>query len=383
MRIQVRIPKVKADVYPEIQVCPYEGCGGEHFKAHGQRAETKPIRDLNVQAVESYRYECLKCGRTFRVYPAGVSRAQHSDALKAISVLLYVLGLSYGAVADFLEALGQALGKSTVYRNVQEAGFVSRQRQRQTVETGQRRAVIGTDGTYVKVKGVKVGIQVVVDDGTDDLLGLDLIVSERAEEVIDLVRDIASQVEAEVLVTDDLDSYKDVADEVDLDHQICRSHVKRNVDELAQSLHDQLKQREPMPDGVKSSPEQLDLDLQTLQRLVRERPADALEHLEQLYRRYQAAPPPTRKGQRHSVWYRMRMLVTRLWERWHRLTLDQRRADLDGTNNSSERVIGWWIKERYRTMRGYKRTESIKNVVTLTARMGARSGRYDMAELYQ
>ena len=34
------------------------------------------------------------------------------------------------------------------------------------------------------------------------------------------------------------------------------------------------------------------------------------------------------------------------------------------------------------TMRGYKRTESIFNVVTLTARMGVRSERYDMAELY-
>jgi len=33
-------------------------------------------------------------------------------------------------------------------------------------------------------------------------------------------------------------------------------------------------------------------------------------------------------------------------------------------------------------MRGYKRTESIRNVVTLTARRGARSGSYDMAELY-
>ena len=45
-------------------------------------------------------------------------------------------------------------------------------------------------------------------------------------------------------------------------------------------------------------------------------------------------------------------------------------------------MIGWWCKERYRTMRGYKRTESIRNVVTLTARRGARSGSYDMAELY-
>ena len=85
--------------------------------------------------------------------------------------------------------------------------------------------------------------------------GLDLIVSERADEVIDLVCDIASKVEAEVLITDDLDSYKDVADEVDLDHQIGRRHVKRTVDELAQRLPDQLNQAEPVPDRVESSAE--------------------------------------------------------------------------------------------------------------------------------
>ena len=64
------------------------------------------------------------------------------------------------------------------------------------------------------------------------------------------------------------------------------------------------------------------------------------------------------------------------------LTLDQKRDDLDGTNNASERVIGWWLKERYRTMRGYKCTASIRNVGTLTCLMEAASGDYDMANFY-
>ena len=33
-------------------------------------------------------------------------------------------------------------------------------------------------------------------------------------------------------------------------------------------------------------------------------------------------------------------------------------------------------------MRGYKRQESILNVVTLITRMAVRSGHYDMSELY-
>ena len=43
---------------------------------------------------------------------------------------------------------------------------------------------------------------------------------------------------------------------------------------------------------------------------------------------------------------------------------------MDGTNNGSERAIGWCIKERYRTMRGYKRRKSAVNVSRLLAWCG-------------
>ena len=381
MRIKVRLPKVKPDQFDWPTECPHKGCRGHHFKRHGLKGEKKPIRDPQYEEVAAYRYRCLKCGRTFRTYPQGVSNDQQSDRLKAMSVLLYVLGMSYGAVEDFLEALGVVISKTTVYENVQEAGKASRQQQSHDVGSGRRCVVIGADGTYVKVKGEKVGIQIVVDDKNGDLLGLDIIVSENSEEVLDIVQGIGEQVDAEVLVSDDLNSYKRVADDLGLDHQICRTHVKRNVDDLADELREQAKEEEPLPEGVDSSPERLLEDLDHLQKLVEERPRDGCEQLEALYERYKAVSQPA-KGRRHSVWYRVRMLITRLWDRWPRLTLDQRRDDLDGTNNSSERMIGWWIKERYRTMRGYKREVSIKNVVTLTARMGVRSGSYDMAELY-
>jgi transposase-like protein len=310
-----------------------------------------------------------------------VSHTQQTSQLKAITVLLYVLGLSYGAVADFLDAMGSAVSKTTVYNNVQVAGQQARRRQRDTVAGSGKRPVIGTDGTYVKVQGEKVGIQVVVDDDSGELLRLEIVVSENSEEVLAIVQEVMEEVEAEVVVSDDLDVYKQVADELNLAHQICRGHVKRNVDELTESIEKQLQRREPLPEGVVSSPERLQEDLETLRHLVRTRPEDAPDQLQSLYHRYKAAPVP-KKGERHTAWYRTRTLVTRLWDRWHRLTVDQCREDLDGTNNSTERLIGWWIKERYRTMRGYKRTESIHNVATLTARMGVRSGRYDLAELY-
>jgi hypothetical protein len=64
------------------------------------------------QLVGAQRYLCLRCEGTFRVYPKGVSRAQQSNALKAFSVLLSVLGLSYGAVSDALELFKNNSGQS-------------------------------------------------------------------------------------------------------------------------------------------------------------------------------------------------------------------------------------------------------------------------------
>lgn len=375
MRMQVQLPEVKPDEYEEMEVCP--ACGCEHFKAHGKQGYEKKVRDLKYEQVISQRVKCVRCKKTYRIYPRGVSQAEQSDHLKGMSVLLYVLGLSYGGVSDFMGALGVFISKSAIYRNVQEAGFASRQQGRRA-ETS---AVIGSDGTYIKVKGVKVGIQIVVDDSTQELLGLELVTSENSPEMEETLRQIAEEVGAEVLVSDDLASYKKLADELGLEHQVCRKHVKDNVDQIVDELFEKLQDNEPMPDGVDSSPEILSMDLALIQWLLWTRPENAEQFLEELYYRYQAAPKPP-PGQKHSVWYRTLMLITRLWDKWKRLTLDQRRDDLDGTNNTSERVIGWWIKERYRTMRGYKRFESVKNVVSLTALMGARSGSYAMAELF-
>jgi hypothetical protein len=110
---------------------------------------------------------------------------------------------------------------------------------------------------------------VVVDDATGELLGLEIITSESTEAVLEVVRAVAEQVKAEVLVSDDLDSYKGVANTLGLEHQICRNHVKRNVDDLVDALRDQLQAGEPVPDGVDSTPERLLGDVELLRQLVR------------------------------------------------------------------------------------------------------------------
>ncbi len=93
-----------------------------------------------------------------------------------------------------------------------------------------------------------------------------------------------------------------------------------------------------------------------------------------MHRRYLEAAPP-QEGEHQSLAYRLRLLFLDRWNLWHRLTRYRswkgpKGETLDGTNNACERAIGWWIKERYRTMRGYKVPENAVRVSRLLAWCG-------------
>ena len=82
--------------------------------------------------------------------------------------------------------------------------------------------------------------------------------------------------------------------------------------------------------------------------------------------------------------------LLRWWTNWRRLTFDQRLnrqhpAQLDGTNNvavsRAERAIGNWIKERYRTMRTFKRRPSVRNLARLIPELAAHPDQPRLAQL--
>lgn len=384
MRIRMRLPKVQPAEWVEPEKCPHEDCSCSYFKQHQQRC-LKQLLDLQHHLVTAKRYQCLSCKRTFRVYPRGVSRAQRSDRLKGIGVMLYVLGLSYGAVEDALTALGWAGSKSSIYRDVQEVGeAVHRIRQAQ----GQRKVVaVGADTTFVVCNREQVTIAVGVDALTEAVLEIELVDSESVEALRPFVEELVGTFEVEVLLTDDQDSYKQLADDLALQHAICRAHVNRNVAQLVAELGERaLHKPDPQPPGMAVTIDDFLADLEYAQLVMALRPLTGHEQLRLLHQRYQVAPAP-RPGQRASMWYRFRLHLLRWWNRWQRLTLDQEWRDpvgrrLDGTNNAAERAIGWWIKERYRTMRTYKRRQSVLNVSRLIAYLGSQSGPVALAELF-
>lgn len=396
MHLRVSLPQVRpCEIQPPAQ-CPLRDrhhpskkCSGTHFKLH-QATCPKPLRDTRHAQVTAQRYRCLKCQRTFRVYPTGVSRDQQSDRLKGVSVLLYVLGLSYQGVADLLESLDYPLAASTVYANVQAAGTGARSLRRTWLrQQAGRVQVLGLDFTHVQCAGEDkiVAVATAVLQGAP--LDFEILPSESALHAERWIRDLARSLGAEVLLTDDADGLKTVAEDLGLQHQVCRAHVNRNVHDLIGALGTKALERpDPIPPALKGTADPLDQfleDLQTVEAVITALPADGQSQLELLVERYRYVQPPT-QGERASMWYRFRRLVGDWHENWSRLTLFQRwrgenQERLDGTNNVTEQIIGHRVKERYRTMRGYKREESILNVSSLVGWLGMAGHAQELSRL--
>ena len=289
--------------------------------------------------------------------------------------MLYLLGLSYGATSLALEALGVLLCKSRVYDAVQEVARRVPGLTREQVFAGVKTPALGGDLTSVKCKGEWLPLGITVDPISGLALTIDALGGQDIQTLKEWIEPIARSVDAQVLVTDDADGFKTVADSVGLQHQICKAHVQRNTESL-------IERYQPLvatdADGslaaIGVSREQATADLQRLGELVKSRQREQTEELEALHRRYLAAAPP-REGEHQTVAYRLRLLFLDRWNLWHRLTRYRhwkgpKKETLDGTNNATERAIGWWIKERYRSMRGYKVPENAVGVSRLLAWCG-------------
>jgi hypothetical protein len=90
MRLRIVLPKVNPEVMTVPTQCSYAGCGGRKF--HLRQEVTKALRDTVYHEVQVHRYQCVKCKRTFRVYPEGTTHAQTSQRVKGLAVMLYLLG---------------------------------------------------------------------------------------------------------------------------------------------------------------------------------------------------------------------------------------------------------------------------------------------------
>ena len=374
MRLKLLLPVVVPTKFDHPKKCAQEGCPGMRFTP--RQEVSKKIVDTQHQEVTAWRYECLLCGCTFRVYPEGVSEKQISKRVNGMAVMLYILGLSYGAVEIVLNSLGIGIGKTSVYRAVQSAAEkVPGMRQKRLLD-GYKTKAVGADVTSVRCNGKWIPIGIAVDATNGLVLSIDRLPGEDAQQLKAWLEPILDAVDADVLVSDDADGFKTVSDETGRSQQVCKSHVGRNTDALVDELSAiLLSDQDHSLDNIDVTREQALADLATLKSLIHSRRPEDQSKLEEMYLRYAKARKPG-KGKKHDVAYRLRNLFMDRWNLWPRLTFYRTWKDedgnliLDGTNNDCERSIGWWVKERYRPMRGYKREQSALNVSRLIAFAG-------------
>jgi transposase-like protein len=374
MRLHLILPKVEPKRFEFPKECPRQGCAGKRFIP--RQEVSKRIVDAQHPEVTAWRYECKQCGYVFRVYPKGVSQKQISKRVNGIAVMMYILGLSYGAVESVLGCLGMGIGKTSVYRAVQAVAQQVPGLKREKLLEGYRTDAIGADVTSVRCNGKWVTLGIVVDATNGMVLSIDELPGEDATQLQAWLEPIMEAVDADVVVSDDADAFKNVCDETGRSQQVCKSHVVRNTESLVAELSAIIRTgQDHSLDVLGVTAQQALDDLASLQEMIHaRRPADQ-SRLEGIYLRYANAHKPG-KGQKHPLAYRLRNLFMDRWNLWPRLTFYRTWKDehgneiLDGTNNHCERAIGWWIKERYRSMRGYKQERSALGMSRLIALAG-------------
>src|SRR5258708_2966018 len=207
MRLRIVLPKVKPEAIPVPTRCASADCGGRTF--HLRQQVAKALRDTVYQEVRVHRYQCLRCKRTFRVYPQGTTNAQTSQRVKGLAVMLYLLGLSYGAVSLALEGLGISLCKSRVYDAVQEAAKRVPGLKREQVFAGVRTPALGADLTSVTCKGESVSLGITVDPISGLALTIDALTAEDAKSLKEWIEPLATSVGPNALAPDEADGAED------------------------------------------------------------------------------------------------------------------------------------------------------------------------------
>jgi hypothetical protein len=201
MRLSLVLTNIELEKPAPPTRCPYDDCQSTQLRLHQE--VVKPLRDTRYQQVTAYRYQCLTCKRTFRVYPSGVNSAPTSQRVKDLGVILYMLGLSYRSVSHSLEALGIYLCASCIYSAVQATLREHPEIARQTLLQGVKTPGGSAGAAHVKFHGKWLPMSLVLGhngDMREATLAFDELTEEDALELATSISPLA-QVSVEQLPT--------------------------------------------------------------------------------------------------------------------------------------------------------------------------------------
>ena len=338
--IVLKLPDVKVIAEKRPNHCAH--CKGGILQRWG--GEVRQIRDPQVKEVIVYRYFCTHCRQTFRHYPEGVDQAQQSQRLRKLAALCWVLGLSYRGIAAVFAIFGVGIARMTAWRDAQvEAGQKKRQRNWKPVR------VLGLDGAFVRGMGETQAVLVAVDMSDGQPVTIGYIDEKDPQAVRRWLEPMVKRLGVSVIVTDDLMTYRSVAEQLGLEHQVCQFHLRRWVGRTLRDLEVQL-------------PEDYQEILAEVKHLIDELPAQGGTRLFELWKRTPVVKSTHNQPLTPSE--RLRNLMIRLSENWSRYRVFDWQPEVPWTNNTTEQVIGR-MKMRSRTVRGYKTRNGLLNGLML------------------
>lgn len=344
--VLIQLPTVNPTPFVRPKQCPY--CGSEILQRWG--AVHKPVRDTDFEQVQAYRYRCTECDRTFRWYPEGVDKADLSQRLRCLAAMAWSMGLSLRGVGIIFSAFGEGLrvGKSSVWRAVQEKGEELRRRAKSQQQKHKVR-VLGIDGAWIRLNGQTTGVMIAVDMGNGQMVSMEVVDEHDPEAVCRWLRPLVEEFGVQVIVTDDLTTYNTVEEELKVERQLCYFHMRRWV---GKSLLD-LEKKLAVEEGWPHWPQVID----EVRQLVEEMPQKGDERLLELWQAVQKECGHRKRREQDTPLQSLARLILQLMENWrkYRFYMTEKGAQLGvpATNNLTEQMIGNG-KVRSRTVRGYK-----------------------------
>ena len=129
---------------------------------------------------------------------------------------MWVMGLSLRYVATTMAAFGIKISHTTAWRDIdQQAELLEKRRRQRDVR------VMGVDALYPLCKGKKRSVVIAVDLGNRQPMAIGLVDESNPQAVRRWLEPLVKGFGVSVIVTDDLASYRKVAEKLDLEHQVC------------------------------------------------------------------------------------------------------------------------------------------------------------------
>lgn len=198
------------------------------------------------------------------------------------------------------------------------------------------------------MKGQREGVLVAVEMGEGLPLLLLAVDAGDPRAVAQALHPLVKALGVEVLVSDDLGSYREVAQALGLGHQVCALHLLRWAGRALSRL------RGKVPQGWKAV-------VEGAWGVVRARPPDGGKRLFELYLK---VVKEVGKRQEGSLW-RLAEVLLRLSGEWGRYSLDRRVFGVPSTNKRVEQAIGR-LRWRALGMRGVKTWAGLEAALLLS-----------------